>query len=78
MDRIPEIMDGKNVADFVDEDIDRKLALLEQEEDQLQVRGISHQHPFLQFAHFMSSSSDNESMVVSEHEDFLYFVQGSA
>lgn len=38
MDRIPEIMDGKNVADFVDQDIDAKLALLEQEEDQLQVR----------------------------------------
>lgn len=38
MDRIPEIMDGKNVADYVDQDIDAKLALLEQEEDQLQVR----------------------------------------
>ena len=38
LDRIPEIMDGKNVADYVDEDIDAKLALLEQEEDQLQVR----------------------------------------
>lgn len=37
MDRIPEIMDGKNVADFVDEDIDARLALLEQEEEQLQV-----------------------------------------
>ncbi|CAN0343616.1 unnamed protein product [Ascophyllum nodosum] len=36
LDRIPEIMDGKNVADYVDEDIDAKLALLEQEEDQLQ------------------------------------------
>eukprot|EP00904_Undaria_pinnatifida_P012524 jgi/Undpi1/8401/HiC_scaffold_25.g10869.m1 len=36
MDRIPEIMDGKNVADYVDEDIDAKLALLEKEEDQLQ------------------------------------------
>eukprot|EP00752_Nemacystus_decipiens_P009457 g8456.t1 len=36
MDRIPEIMDGKNVADYVDADIDAKLALLEQEEDQLQ------------------------------------------
>ncbi|CBJ28881.1 Nog1, nucleolar GTPase [Ectocarpus siliculosus] len=36
MDRIPEIMDGKNVADYVDQDIDAKLALLEQEEDQLQ------------------------------------------
>lgn len=39
MDRIPEIMDGKNVADYVDQDIDAKLALLEQEEDQLQVGG---------------------------------------
>lgn len=38
MDRIPEIMDGKNVADYVDQDIDAKLALLEQEEDQLQVQ----------------------------------------
>lgn len=38
MDRIPEIMDGKNVADYVDTAIDAKLALLEQEEDQLQVR----------------------------------------
>lgn len=37
MDRIPEIMDGKNVADYVDQDIDAKLALLEREEDQLQV-----------------------------------------
>lgn len=37
MDRIPEIMDGKNVADYVDDDIDAKLALLEKEEEQLQV-----------------------------------------
>lgn len=43
MDRIPEIMDGKNVADFVDEDIDRKLALLEQEEDQLQAEAEANQ-----------------------------------
>jgi len=31
-DTIPEIMDGKNVADFVDPDIDAKLAALEKEE----------------------------------------------
>lgn len=36
-DRIPEIMDGKNVADFVDPDIDKKLAMLEEEEEQLEV-----------------------------------------
>lgn len=31
-DVVPEIMDGKNIADFVDPDIDRKLAELEREE----------------------------------------------
>lgn len=34
-DAIPEIMDGKNIADFIDPDIDKKLASLEMEEDQL-------------------------------------------
>ena len=32
-DVIPEIMDGKNIADFVDPDIELKLAALEEEED---------------------------------------------
>ncbi|KAJ1622444.1 P-loop containing nucleoside triphosphate hydrolase protein [Pavlovales sp. CCMP2436] len=34
-DVIPEIMDGKNIADFVDADIEAKLAALEAEEDRL-------------------------------------------
>jgi nucleolar GTP-binding protein len=34
-DAIPEVMDGKNIMDFVDPDIDAKLAALEKEEDQL-------------------------------------------
>lgn len=34
-DVLPEIMDGKNVADFVDPDIDKKLAELEREEELL-------------------------------------------
>jgi len=34
-DAVPEIMDGMNVADFIDEDIDRKLAELEAEEEAL-------------------------------------------
>ena len=33
-DVIPEIMDGKNVADFVDVDIERQLQLLEEEEEE--------------------------------------------
>lgn len=34
-DVIPEIMDGHNIADFVDADIDEKLRALELEEDEL-------------------------------------------
>mmetsp|Transcript_8285 Transcript_8285/g.23842 ORF Transcript_8285/g.23842 Transcript_8285/m.23842 type:complete len:711 (-) Transcript_8285:67-2199(-) len=34
-DAIPEIINGKNIADFVDPDIEKKLAELEVEEDQL-------------------------------------------
>lgn len=35
-DIIPEIMDGKNIADFVDPDIEKRLAELEAEEAQLE------------------------------------------
>ena len=33
-DVIPEIMDGKNVADYIDVDVERQLALLEAEEEE--------------------------------------------
>jgi nucleolar GTP-binding protein len=39
-DIMPEILDGHNVADFVDPDIDAKLAELEREEDELEVRAL--------------------------------------
>lgn len=35
-DAIPQILDGKNIADYVDPDIEEKLRLLEEEEEQLQ------------------------------------------
>jgi len=35
-DVVPEILDGKNISDFVDPEIDRKLAELEKEEDEQQ------------------------------------------
>ncbi|KAK3190420.1 Nucleolar GTP-binding protein 1 [Lecanicillium sp. MT-2017a] len=38
-DKIPEIFDGKNVYDFVDPDIDAKLAALEEEEEKLEQEG---------------------------------------
>jgi len=39
-DIIPEIMDGKNVADFIDPDIAEKLEALEREEERLQAEGF--------------------------------------
>lgn len=39
MDTMPEIMDGKNVVDFIDPDIAEKLEALEREEEQLEAEG---------------------------------------
>jgi nucleolar GTP-binding protein len=38
-DKVPEIIDGKNVYDFIDPDIEEKLALLEAEEEKLEAEG---------------------------------------
>ncbi len=38
-DRIPEVFDGKNVYDFIDPDIENKLAALEDEEESLEAKG---------------------------------------
>ncbi|KAF8634272.1 hypothetical protein AX17_004229 [Amanita inopinata Kibby_2008] len=38
-DTMPEIMDGKNIADFIDPDIADKLEALEREEDRLEAEG---------------------------------------
>ncbi|CAG8482260.1 5133_t:CDS:10 [Ambispora gerdemannii] len=39
-DSIPEIIDGRNVADFIDPDIQEKLDLLEREEERLETEGF--------------------------------------
>ncbi len=39
-DKIPELLDGKNVADFIDPDIEAKLDALEQEEERLIAEGF--------------------------------------
>lgn len=39
-DIIPEIMDGKNIADFIDPDIEEKLEALEREEERLEAEGF--------------------------------------
>jgi hypothetical protein len=40
MDIIPEILDGKNIADFIDPDIAEKLEALEREEEKLAAEGF--------------------------------------
>ena len=39
-DVMPEIMDGKNIADFIDPDILEKLDALEREEEKLEAEGF--------------------------------------
>lgn len=39
-DKIPEIVEGRNVYDFVDPDIEAKLAALEEEEEKLEAEGF--------------------------------------
>lgn len=38
-DRVPEVFDGKNVYDFIDPDIESKLAALEEEDEKLEAQG---------------------------------------
>jgi nucleolar GTP-binding protein len=38
-DKVPEVLNGMNVADFIDPDIDAKLARLEEEEERLEAEG---------------------------------------
>ena len=42
---IPEIMEGKNVADFIDPEIDEKLEQLEREEERLAAEGFYDSEP---------------------------------
>lgn len=39
-DRVPEVLNGKNVYDFIDPDIEAKLAALEAEEEKLEATGF--------------------------------------
>ena len=53
-DKVPEILNGMNVADYVDPDIEAKLAALEEEEERLEAEGYY---------------ASDESMDDSEQED---------
>lgn len=39
-DKVPEFLNGKNIADYVDPDIEAKLAALEEEEERLEAEGF--------------------------------------
>ena len=39
-DKMPEMVDGKNVYDFIDPDIESRLAVLEEEEERLEAEGF--------------------------------------
>lgn len=39
-DKVPEFMNGKNIADYIDPDIESKLAALEAEEERLEAEGF--------------------------------------
>jgi len=60
MDSIPEIMDGKNVADFIDPDIAEKLEALEREEEKLQAEG------FYENDEIISDSDDEREAVEAQ------------
>ncbi|KAJ2158950.1 Nucleolar GTP-binding protein 1 [Coemansia sp. RSA 552] len=56
-DVIPEIYAGKNVADFVDPEIEEKLAALEREEEKLEAEGVYDS---------LSESEDDEDLRIRE------------
>ncbi|KAL7423385.1 Nucleolar GTP-binding protein 1 [Cryptotrichosporon argae] len=56
-DIMPEFMDGKNVADFIDPDIAEKLEALEREEEQLEAQGFY--------------AEDEEEELDTDEEEFL-------
>jgi nucleolar GTP-binding protein len=63
-DIIPEIIDGKNIADFVDPDIEARLAELELEEEELERQ-----------AELAGDAMDSESELDSETEELYYRIK---
>ncbi|KXS18591.1 P-loop containing nucleoside triphosphate hydrolase protein [Gonapodya prolifera JEL478] len=62
-DVIPEIMDGHNVADFFDEDIEERLVMLEREEERLEAEGFYDEEAFM-------ADSDDEALEQAVKEMF--------
>jgi len=61
-DKIPEVFNGKNVYDFIDPDIEAKLAALEEEDEQLQASGYYDEPEDIE---------DEEEMEIREKADYI-------
>lgn len=61
-DKVPEMFNGKNVYDFIDPDIEAKLAALEEEEEQLQASGFYDQEVDVE---------DEEEAEIREKADYI-------
>ncbi|KAF3919293.1 hypothetical protein ABW21_db0200263 [Orbilia brochopaga] len=61
-DKIPEVFDGKNVYDFIDPDIESKLAALEAEEERLEAEGFYDEE---------ESIEDDEDAEIRQKAEFI-------
>ena len=61
-DIMPEIMDGKNIADFIDPDIEEKLEALEREEERLADEGFYDDNSDLE----LNSDDEREAEALTE------------
>ncbi|THH00324.1 hypothetical protein EW145_g7100, partial [Phellinidium pouzarii] len=64
-DTIPEIMDGKNVADFIDPDIEEKLEALEREEERLAAEGFYDDNSDLE----LDSEDEREAVEMEDSQE---------
>ncbi|KAF8324474.1 uncharacterized protein EI90DRAFT_3157382 [Cantharellus anzutake] len=70
-DIISEIMDGKNIADFIDPDIEEKLAALEREEEKLIAEG------FYDFDDIYDSEDEEIAIGEAEKKQAIYESRGN-
>ncbi|KAI5117416.1 hypothetical protein M0805_005476 [Coniferiporia weirii] len=64
-DTIPEIMDGKNIADFIDPDIEEKLEALEREEERLAAEGFYDDNSDLE----LNSEDEREAVELKDAQE---------
>jgi nucleolar GTP-binding protein len=74
-DTIPEIMDGKNIADFIDPEIEAKLEALEREEERLIAEGFYESADEMEDDEITAINQaaralkDKKSIIVQAHRD---------